>query len=45
MIELKRILIATDFSEHAKVALRYAGALADTFEAELTLCHVTATEH
>ncbi len=45
MIELKRILIATDFSDHAKVAMQYAGALADVFEAELILCHVIATEH
>jgi nucleotide-binding universal stress UspA family protein len=40
MITLKRILIATDFSEHARVALRYAAALAGAFESEIVLCHV-----
>ena len=40
MIELKRILVATDFSDHASVALRYAGEFAKAFQAEMILCHV-----
>ena len=40
MIELKRILAATDFSQHSHVALRYASAFAKAFRAEVLLCHV-----
>lgn len=40
MIELKRILTATDFSPHSQVALRYAAAFAKSFDAEIILCHV-----
>lgn len=40
MIELKRILVATDFSRHSQVALKYAAAFAKAFEAEVILCHV-----
>ena len=40
MIDLKRILAATDFSQHSQVALRYAAALAKAFSAEVVLCHV-----
>jgi len=40
MINLKRILVATDFSRHSEVALRYATAFAKAFEAEVILCHV-----
>lgn len=40
MIELKRILVATDFSKHSQVALQYAAAFAKAFSAEVLLCHV-----
>ena len=43
MISLKRILLATDFSEHARVALRYAAALAQAFDSEVVLLHVLET--
>jgi len=40
MIDLKRILTATDFSQASEVALRYAAAFAKAFSAEVVLCHV-----
>jgi len=40
MIDLKRILTATDFSLASRVALRYAAAFAKAFSAEVILCHV-----
>jgi nucleotide-binding universal stress UspA family protein len=40
MIQLKRILFPTDFSECSKRAQEYACALADQFQAELHLLHV-----
>src|SRR5437588_11032837 len=40
MIELRRILVPTDFSEHSGNALRYGIALAEKFDAELYLLHV-----
>jgi nucleotide-binding universal stress UspA family protein len=40
MINLKRILTATDFSRHSQVALQYAAAFAKAFHAEVYLCHV-----
>jgi len=40
MIALKRILIATDFSETADAALRYGRALARNFGATLHVLHV-----
>jgi nucleotide-binding universal stress UspA family protein len=40
MIALRKILAATDFSEHSRVAVDYAAALAKTFGAEVLLCHV-----
>ena len=40
MIELKRILVPTDFSETSEVAVKYARALADAFHASLNLVHV-----
>src|SRR5262245_36851633 len=40
MIDLKRILTATDFSQHSQVALKYAAAFAQAFQAEVILCHV-----
>jgi nucleotide-binding universal stress UspA family protein len=43
MISLNRILIATDFSEHARVALRYAVALGQAFDSEVVLCHILET--
>ena len=40
MIDLKRILTATDFSSASKVALQYAVAFSQAFQAEVILCHV-----
>ena len=40
MIELKKILVATDFSDHARAALRHAVGLAQAFSSEVILCHV-----
>ncbi|QEH33781.1 Putative universal stress protein [Aquisphaera giovannonii] len=40
MIEIRRILVPTDFSEHSRHALEYACSLAERFEAELILLHV-----
>jgi len=40
MIDLKRILVPTDFSKFSKSALTYAGAFAEKFGAELHLLHV-----
>lgn len=41
MIALKSILVPTDFSETAAVAVSYGLALARSFRARLTLLHVT----
>jgi nucleotide-binding universal stress UspA family protein len=40
MIDLRRILVPTDFSKHSHNALTYAVALAEKFGAELFLLHV-----
>ena len=40
MIELRRILAPTDFSEHAAKAVRYACRLAERLDSELHLLHV-----
>jgi nucleotide-binding universal stress UspA family protein len=40
MIDLKHILVPTDFSKFSDVALHYAIALAEKFGAELHLLHV-----
>jgi nucleotide-binding universal stress UspA family protein len=40
MINLKRILVPTDFSPHSKQALTYGCAFAEKFGAELHLLHV-----
>src|SRR5690349_18556681 len=40
MIDLRRILVPTDFSKHSQNALTYAVAFADKFGAELHLLHV-----
>ena len=40
MIDLKRILVATDFSKHSEVALHYAAAFGKAFSADVVLCHV-----
>ena len=40
MIELKRILLPTDFSEYATEATKYALALAEKFGSEVHLLHV-----
>lgn len=39
MIEIKRILCPTDLSPQSDAALQYAVALAQTYEAELLICH------
>ena len=40
MIALKKILVATDFSEPSKAALAYGRELARSFNASLTVVHV-----
>ena len=40
MIELKRILVPTDFSEFSQQAVRYGCELANRFSAELHVIHV-----
>jgi nucleotide-binding universal stress UspA family protein len=40
MIDLRRILVPTDFSKHSHNALQYAVAFADKFGSELHLLHV-----
>jgi nucleotide-binding universal stress UspA family protein len=40
MIELRRILVPTDFSKFSEVALKYGAALAEKFDSELHLLHV-----
>lgn len=40
MIAIKRILVGTDFSARAHLALRYGAEFATVFHAELLLCHV-----
>jgi nucleotide-binding universal stress UspA family protein len=40
MIQLRRILLPTDFSECSAAAQRYACAFADQFQAELHVLHV-----
>src|SRR5438105_808237 len=40
MIALKKILVATDFSEPSEAALAYGRELARSFDAALTVVHV-----
>jgi nucleotide-binding universal stress UspA family protein len=40
MIEIKKILFPTDFSEYSRHALKYAKALAKSFKAKLYVLHV-----
>jgi universal stress protein A len=40
MIELKRILVPTDFSKYSLNALKYAAAFAEKFQTDLYLLHV-----
>jgi nucleotide-binding universal stress UspA family protein len=40
VIEIKKILIPTDFSEYSQFALKYAMALAESFKARLYVVHV-----
>ncbi|HUG93368.1 MAG TPA: universal stress protein [Planctomycetaceae bacterium] len=44
MIQIQRILVATDFSEHARNALRYGAEFANAFGAEVLLCHVVEAD-
>lgn len=39
-IDLKRVLVAYDFSDHAELALNYALSLAQEYQSELHLLHV-----
>ncbi len=39
MIEIRNILVPTDYSPHAEKALEYAVGLAKTFNAKITLLH------
>lgn len=43
MINLKRVLVPTDFSDSARLALRYGASFAREHSAELTLLHVVET--
>ena len=43
MINLKRILVPSDFSESARLALRYGISFAREYQAELTVLHVVET--
>ena len=45
MINLKRIMVAVDFSEHSRVSLKYGIELARTFDAELVVCHIMEPLH
>lgn len=40
MIQLKKVLVAVDFSEHSQVALNYAAEFAKAFDAEVLVCNV-----
>jgi nucleotide-binding universal stress UspA family protein len=40
MIEIKKILFPTDFSEYSRFAMKYASALAESFKAKLFVVHV-----
>ena len=40
MIQMKRILVPTDFSEYSKLPVKYACAFAEMFGAELHVVHV-----
>lgn len=42
MIVLKKILVATDFSESSRLAVQTGQSLAHAFKAELHLLHVVA---
>ena len=44
-MEIKSILVPTDFSECSKAALRYAFYLAEKFEAEVIVLHVIDQSH
>jgi nucleotide-binding universal stress UspA family protein len=41
--EIKKILFATDLSENAKYAFKYAAVIANKFEAKITILHVIET--
>lgn len=44
-IEIKRILMPTDFSEHSQYALRYAVSFATQYQAKLYVLHVLVSPH
>ena len=41
MVKIEHILVPTDFSEFSRYALDYAITIAKTFEAKITLLHIT----
>src|SRR6185295_3277515 len=41
-LELKNLLVATDFSKHSELALQYGLSLAQEYQSELHLLHVIA---
>lgn len=41
--EINKILFATDLSENAKYAFKYAASIANKFEAKITILHVIET--
>jgi len=41
MVKIEHILVPTDFSEFSRYALDYAITIAKTFEAKITLVHIT----
>lgn len=43
MVQLRNILIPTDFSDYASVAIEYGSTLADAFAAKVHLIHVLET--
>ena len=45
MVEIKKILFPTDFSEYAKFAQKYAFALAESFKAKLYVMHASESMH
>ncbi|MCH8828162.1 MAG: universal stress protein [Planctomycetes bacterium] len=40
MIAIQKILIATDFSDHSRIALRYAAEFARVFDSQVLICNV-----
>lgn len=45
ILEIKKILYATDLSENARYAFKYAASLADRYGAQITILHVLEEVH